>query len=161
MRWMVFEQLRGHPHFDVEDSSCQRNVVDEAKWEKYKYHLVIGNAQGWADRLGNTLTKSSLAVLVDGGAHEWYYPLLEDKTQLLRTNATLHSMTSTIEWALLNDAHVRGMVSNANKFAKSVLGVTNMAYYMAQVLEAHVEKLNFMPRKLPGFVEAPPSCNGS
>ena len=147
VRKKLVSELRTFRGFDVSVGS----YVPEVEWERNKYLLVIGNARGWADRLGASLRKSSVSILVDGGVGEWFYPLLEEGTHYLRANASVASVVEVVRWAQAHDTAVRRLPQASSRLMNEIFTTDTLVRYVALVATAYHRTLSYSPQRRVGW----------
>jgi hypothetical protein len=152
--------LQGREGFDVADKG---EFVDECLWELNQFLLVIGNCLGWADRMQESLFKTSATILVDSGAYEWFYPLMIENVHYIRADPTVSSVLHTVEAAIKRgEVDVTRLTQQANAFAQLVFGLDNAARYAALVAQAYSRVQAYKPQKrsAEGGVSVRGPCDG-
>eukprot|EP00930_Biecheleria_cincta_P018191 TRINITY_DN14255_c0_g1_i1.p1 TRINITY_DN14255_c0_g1~~TRINITY_DN14255_c0_g1_i1.p1 ORF type:complete len:528 (+),score=67.62 TRINITY_DN14255_c0_g1_i1:301-1884(+) len=141
----LFAGLEGREEFNVGTTG---DFVDECMWELNKYLLVIGNNIGWADRVQDSLFKTSATILADSGAYEWFYPLMIEGLHFIRADPTVESISDVVRTAIGRDD--KDMTQRANAFARLVFGIDNVARYTAMVAKAYGRVQAYKPsRRVP------------
>ena len=141
-----------------EHTRMELDPLDECAWERSKLLLVIGNFQGYADRVASSLMKSSPTVLVDAGGFEWYYPLLVDGLHYARSDPTAKSIVHTVARMLNGTTDLQGMARKSKEFARGVLPLDRAAAYMARVAKRYQRVMSYKPTAREGFSQ--PMCGG-
>jgi len=137
--------LQGREGFDVTSTDY---YVDECLWELNQFLLVMGNSLGWADRVQESLFKTSPTILVDSGAYEWFYPLMIENVHYIRADTTVSSVLHTVEAALKRgEVDATRLTQQANAFAQLVFGLDNAARYAALVAKAYSRVQAYKPQK--------------
>ena len=141
-----------------EHTRMELDPLDECEWERSKLLLIIGNFQGYADRVANSLMKSSPTVLVDAGGFEWYYPLLVDGLHYARADPTTKSILRTVAKMLNGTMDLQGMARKSKEFARGLLPLDRAAAYMARVAKRYHGLMAYQPTAREGFSQ--PMCGG-
>ena len=141
-----------------EHTRMELDPLDECAWERSKLLLIIGNFQGYADRVASSLMKSSPTVLVDAGGFEWYYPLMVDGLHYARADPTAKSVLRTVTRMLNGKMDLRGMARKSREFARGLMPLDRAATYMARVAKRYQRVMAYQPTAREGFSQ--PMCGG-
>jgi len=109
--------------------------IDFKDYQKYKYVLNVGNNQDWAERLRLLLYMNSAVVYHIAETQEFYAPLMKPWIHFIPTNLMMTDLVENVEWAENNQAIVRKIVENQNKFAKHYISEQSMEAYWEIALE--------------------------
>lgn len=149
----LLKALQNDASFDVAASNEKGSWVPEDKWEQFKYQLIVGNMNGWADRMMASLFKGSAVIFADQGSYEWYMPLLVQGEDYISADPTPESISEKVAWAQNHDAETQRIVQNANKKARELFNLKSVSQYMALVAKSYAERLTYVPTLRPHMSE--------
>ena len=152
-RRAIVERLAKLPHFDL---GLAKPYLPDDQWERYKMQLVIGGTGGWTDRMRAFVFMNSVAVLIDPGTFEWWYPLLTEGVHYLRSTTNVSDIAQKVAWALAHDDELAKIAAASRSYAMDLLRLENQELYLVLVARAYRRMLGYVPAHRKGFHQ--PTC---
>jgi len=109
--------------------------------QRYKYIINVGQNFNWADRLRITLFLNSAVIIHEGGAEEFFYPMLEPYVHYIPTDILFGDLVRQVEWARANDDKMKEMVKNMNDMAGACLTEQAMLGYARTAITEYTKLL--------------------
>lgn len=126
---------------DIFDNVPVVDRIPLIEQQTYKYLINVGQNFNWADRLRITLFLNSAVILHEGGAEEFFYPMLEPYVHYIPTDILFSDLVNQVEWARDNDGNVRDMVKNMNDMAGTFLAEEAMLGYALTAITEYTKLL--------------------
>mmetsp|Transcript_9904 Transcript_9904/g.16994 ORF Transcript_9904/g.16994 Transcript_9904/m.16994 type:complete len:682 (-) Transcript_9904:262-2307(-) len=108
---------------------------------RYKYVVYTEGNCFWADRMNRQLFGPSAIIKQETPCGQFYEPLMKPFVHYIPTDFFMADTVDRIQWARENDELVRGIVQNANQFAKTFLSLEGIQLYIEILLYEYTSLL--------------------
>ncbi|KAA8496016.1 Protein O-glucosyltransferase 1 [Porphyridium purpureum] len=135
-------------------SSYQMRRLTPEEHHRYKYVVYAEGNCFWADRMNRQLFGPSAIIKQETPCGQFYEPLMKPFVHYIPSDFFFGDLVERVDWCLANDDVVRGIVKNANEFARNFLSLNGIELYIETLMEEYTNLLVSQQIKLePGAVD--------